>query len=403
MRSLILVLSLLLCGLGRGEITSETIPQIQVTHTWGDLLKTKPLNVESNRVIFPGTKPTALGKPVPISVWIGIDRDRAARNGAVVLYCLAKGVSFFPPPPEDFGPLRVGVQEPGRPTIAPVVAMTCDWDMVLQPPNFLPRDSSYILFTKLVPLGKPGKYVIHLLPPFNPDTKGMPKIFAKIEVQVSGNPRLPWSPWGASKKEQLRWLPQGGNVPGMTDTYTSMTVCNPVGAIAIPKTPTGFIPYQVAPSLDTPLPQLIPDQPDPQTQLKRVGNNLVVTMSQELEIYFPDDHFLTRWWVNDKPYVPDPNAVDADAPMARALAAHVWNVKEVRFDLDFRPERLGAKKGDKIGVQLLFCPEGWQRCEDQLQQDQVALQAAERDPPPTGISFSSNRVDFIYSGDQGHL
>ncbi len=391
---ILILLSLFATGLLHAADAPPAIPSIPVVHTWGDLLATTPITVESDKVLPPGSKPKPgdSSKLTTVSVHVGIDRDHSTSYGGALLYCLAKGVSFLRTTDQDLGPFRVCIHDANGITTAEGVMAY--WSSIYSTYN----GSSYLLFTQSFPLGGSGKYVIELLQPLKPGSKLTPKIFARTEVQVSGEPVLPWSPWGESKKEELRWSPQGGDVLGMTDTYTSMTVCNPVGGIAIPKTPEPFIIYQEVPARNTLLPQLNPEQPDAETQLKMVGNNLVVTMSRELEIYFPDDHFLTCWWVNDKPYVPDPNIVEEQK--LRDLGARIWDVKQVHFVLDFRPERLGAKKGDKISVQLLFCTGGWQGCG---WLSQAAMAKSMRDQgtslPPANFSFPSNRVDFIYSGD----
>jgi hypothetical protein len=70
------------------------------------------------------------------------------------------------------------------------------------------------------------------------------------------------------------------------------------------------------------------------------------------------DHLLARWWVNGKP-------IAATAPEAKAAKAQGWRMsftKELTVPLAL-PKTLGAlKEGDKLSVQLLYCPAGIKPC-----------------------------------------
>jgi hypothetical protein len=166
-----------------------------------------------------------------------------------------------------------------------------------------------------------------------------------------------------------------------------------------------IMPDRQSPATATPLPQLIPSQPDPGVRLTLAGNALLVDGSESVSNFCPNESFLTRWWVNDRPFVPDPNAVDPLEPMVEDISGSTWYVKKVRFDLDFRPARLRAHKGDKIGVQLLFRPYGCHTCADQSNSTFFVAQLQPHDRPATAasLSFPSNRIDFIYSGDPGNI
>lgn len=408
MRKLIFIGFLLLGGWSRGDSGDDSVPQIPVVHTWGDLLKTKPISVESPAVIFPNAKPEDKGQTARVSIQLGLDRDHLASQGGVVLYGLVKGVSFGGTQGSELGPFLAHIRCPKNEFIS--LATTCS-----KPLPF--KESSYLLFSRVVPLSRSGKYEIELyLAPKRelvrfggPNQSAVtvanqeqpaqaPKVWAKAQVIVTGEPRLPWSPWGLSKREKMKG-------PWSRDVlYTKMTVTNPWGAIAIPEAPK-IVVLDNVPPIETPLPVLVPEFPDPGTNLKLVDSNLIVTTSQAFVVYYPNDHFLTRWWVNGKPWVPEfePKGLEAEGSTVRSIEGNIWYLKQVRFDLDFRPERLGVKRGDKIGVQVLFCPGGWQTGGTSTMYSSFLGPDPDEVHSLTQFSYPSNRVDFIYSGDPAHF
>ena len=79
--------------------------------------------------------------------------------------------------------------------------------------------------------------------------------------------------------------------------------------------------------------------------------------------YWPEDRFLVRWWVNGKPFVPRrarPARREGDTEFVfDSRPVEDFGQKRLRLDMRFPPEALGAKKGDRIGVQFLHCGNGW--------------------------------------------
>jgi hypothetical protein len=92
-------------------------------------------------------------------------------------------------------------------------------------------------------------------------------------------------------------------------------------------------------------------------------------------------HFLARWWLNGKP-VAAPTGVGR--PISRARAVRSVNELEVPFGLpDCMKE---AKAGDEVGLQVLYCPLGWQMLGDL---DQAAFRDSSFSMP-----VLSNRIAF---------
>ena len=367
------------CHWCAGDSANDNVPTLRVTHTWGDLLATQPVafeGVPANGIL---TQNNAPGNTPPFRVWIGIDRNHAAPNGAVLIYCLAEGITFGEPDCEEVGPFKVNVQQPGQTTAAEAMQS-------LQAKRLPDATAKYVLYARPVPVQGPGDYIIELQEPKTPASKSPPQVFARIKVRVSGDGVLPWSPWDENSDDA-----EPASKPGAA----SMSVSNPEGGVALPKAPQDGIAFQELPARDQALPVLILDRPDPSVHLKMVDSTLIVTLPEPMSNDYPSDRFLTRWWVNDKPFAPDPNVVQA---MERAELGQAGDATEIDFPIDFHPERLGAKKGDKIGVQLLVCPYGWEYSGAQMAQAQQQLPAPLTQFTSTKFSYPTARINFTCPG-----
>ncbi|MBI3828579.1 MAG: hypothetical protein HY291_03630 [Planctomycetes bacterium] len=96
----------------------------------------------------------------------------------------------------------------------------------------------------------------------------------------------------------------------------------------------------------------------PKLTIRFSGDAILIESKLGMEIEGANESFLVRWWVNGKPVIPSneeslQKVHDAMKKMSdSAVSAFQLNVK---LNLD----KLGAKSGDTIGVQVLFCPHGW--------------------------------------------
>lgn len=108
---------------------------------------------------------------------------------------------------------------------------------------------------------------------------------------------------------------------------------------------------------DGPLPRLLPHASDPDLRLS-VEPGLVLRITQangKVEAYRPDWHFLVRWWVNGRPYRP---AWSEPIPqLGGSGTIRFANDMTIQWEPDMAA--CGASPGDEIGVQFLYCPNGW--------------------------------------------
>ncbi|MDD5260365.1 MAG: hypothetical protein PHD76_00810 [Methylacidiphilales bacterium] len=371
-------------AIGRAADTEKTATLAEV-HTWGDLLAQKPVTLQIKASPAEKQDATSVEKK-PLSFRLGIDRTHAKLYGAVVLYCLAQGDigqmdGKLPDRNPSIGPFRIDIQRPVK---------YAELAMGIQ---HLKLVTTYFnaLFIQTVPLNQTGSYTITFKQLINGEKACD---IAMVNVAVSSESETLWSPWVEPESNTAK-----NAEPANGRDYCMMDVANPSSGIALPKS-EGSEPIFLnnIPNAKSPLPEFIPSKPYEGIQLSLKGNELIVKLDEKegLTDCFPDEYFLTRWWINGKPFIPKLE-IPTNAIKLRAWCGHVSPVKEMHFRMEFHPEVLGVKKGDRVGMQLLYCPRGWEYV-GPVQMDQ-ALKAQTEDEYPKPISRLSNRIDFIYSGD----
>jgi hypothetical protein len=137
---------------------------------------------------------------------------------------------------------------------------------------------------------------------------------------------------------------------------------------------------------DEPLPKLIPDEPSPGFEVTVDDGVLTVRSKALIGTYGPAFHFLARWWVNGKPVsVPVPKKPDFTTIGHAFTDDKPW--PEVKLRLDLALDRLGAKPGDAVSVQLLYCEHGLEQVHEEKM---TVIKGWKRETLP----LLSNRVTF---------
>jgi hypothetical protein len=375
---------------------------IPVVHTWGDLqnapkLTVVPVHDDPQKTLPVPTK--------PVTFQVGFASSETTTGGAAVLYFLGETGSKNPYTPEEWG--VYWLQLDGQPW-----EHGWTYNLTFQP-GYEP--SGTLFYAEAINIPTPGDHVVELVKTYAEDAK--PVVLARATIHVRDDPDSFWYPlW--TTQDMSSGAARSPNTDGTY--YAIEPVRNPKGDAAVPSPPrprwyTGF------PAPNIALPGLIPaDSSGSQVQLRMTDSTLIVTFDPKIEGFFPDDYFLTRWWVNGKQVALDPKArapgqsrmlgMEKPVPTVKEVTFHVldrlallnvgaqtWYTQEVHFNLDFKPEWIGAKQGDRVGVQFLYCPNHFIR---------IQLYAAMMQPESafSQASFSemSNRVEFIYSGDPKH-
>jgi len=399
--SIFMALALSCAWLPAGAVEPMALP---VVHTWGDLQKAPKLTVTP--VI--GVKPAEIASK-SATFQVGLSSDKTGPYGAVLLYFLGETGSKFPHSPEDWGDYRVRID--GK------LSEFEPFDFEGSLPWVTPPGA--VFYAEPLPFLVAGDHIVELVKPAKSEAKS--EALARATVHVEGAPEPAWSPF---------WSTQGAVSGGARSTrdalgnmHAIVPVNNPEGGAYLPKTPLPHL-YASLPPPDFPLPQLLPhEEPGTHVALKMNGTALSVTLDSQIEGFFPDDSFLTCWWVNGRPVELDRTAArpgqmrllhspPAHAPFQFAafhglsrlpglnVATIVWYTSMIDFNLAFKPEWLKAKKGDRIGVQVLFCTDGFFPLGGERDYGFPTETTGKNTTlPPSAYSQLSNKVEFIYSGD----
>jgi len=119
--------------------------------------------------------------------------------------------------------------------------------------------------------------------------------------------------------------------------------------------------------------------------LQAASAEATLTFPGGLHASWPEDYYLARWWVNDKAVILEPNK---DVHMFQRVGAmRMGEQMRLRWKIDW--QLLGAKSGDRVAVQLMYCPAGVRRIFDGKQA--LAMQMLEFGQKPV----VSNRTEFV--------
>jgi hypothetical protein len=280
--------------------------RIPVVKTWEDLQTVPPIE---------------LGDGVKIR--LGLEAEKVPQWSGALLYCLSEG--YTPPSSgsgkRSFGPVYAAFTfEKEKEAV----------DMMRWGTNDKNPKGTY-LYVRVLPIARVGAYHVNV-------TDHQDKVLAKASVDGTKDVFHPWMPW-------LKGLAQPVT-PWEGIALPSVNSIGPAELIEPGKTRKG------------PLPTLLPGDEKPKLTIKMEGKEIVIRAESEFTTSRPDYHFLARWWVNDKPLVPK----QTDTLWGFFGYGRVSENKELRVEFEFRPERLNAKPGDKIGLQLMHAENQWAWC-----------------------------------------
>jgi hypothetical protein len=284
-----------------------------------------------------------------VKVHLGIAADKCPQWGAVFLYCLTDG---YVPANDNSGYQSLG----------PVVANfrhEKDLPYAGGGPHQGEKNeiaaAGHCLFVQMLAPVRTGTYRVDI-------TNQERKLIAKTALECTSDAVHPWMPWFFLSRDTMGRA-EGIALPAWRNTRPVATV-------------------EAGKELPVALPTVVPTKPAWWFKVSVDGDDVLIHSALEFTASRPDYHFLTRWWVNDKPFVPK----QIKHLFGIAGYGRLYQDTQKRIPLKLMPQHLGAKPGDKIGLQLLYCPNQWA-----LFTEHESLDGFGGPEEP----WLSNRVDFI--------
>jgi len=283
-------------------------------------------------------------------VRLGVESHSFSAYAGIFIYCLAEGYALPPPwrgGPHPFyhlrnnqcGPVFVSLRY-GRGAAAPVETISGPATASTKP----------LLFTKAIMASRPGRIEVGVSGPDGRD-------LAATTVRVTSEGSHPWLPL------RLMWAPGSRDTRMTRVEGRAVDHVAPYLAAAIPYR-CGIHWVEVDQLTDggarepkaVKLPKLIPEGREPGLKLEMNGPLARITSESDIVQNYPARYFLARWWVNGKPIAPKLS----QKPFGLlSLTEKAFRGRTAEFILDFDPGVLGAKKGDRIAFQVLYCWWGW--------------------------------------------
>ena len=307
---------------------------------------------------------------------VAIEADSVPVGGGVLVYCHVEFGEVVPDPVDldlALGPLDCHLIPPD-----PQLEHLEEMSSVNLP---LP-EAGENLYAKALVITEPGEHRVVIT------RRGKKTAVAEMVVRGVASEYHAWTPFGRSENavEQL-----AVEVEGEGETQFETLAVNGYGR-ALP-TADGLSPIDCigegeTRDTDHPLPRLQPSQPDDGLRIEVTGGGFVLESEREIIVARPDWHLLARWWVNGEPYIPKP--LEEQVADQNGLMRYG---KRVDVELEFDPAAIGARSGDRIGLQVMHLPNGWSYVSEHGEQLLHAVETLAEDPP--SLARMSNRIEFI--------
>jgi hypothetical protein len=322
-----------------GQAGTKPAATIPVVTTWDDLLKQPAVHLDKGVVVR-----------------LGIEATDCPRWSGVLLYAYCDGMDDTEPREynrDSLGPLWLSVRVDGNLLDAKVKLRV--------PPRRFPWDAGGkrpMLFCRSLLIDRVGDYRLTVCNDEGKDIAG-------VVVRGTDVPFHPWSALLLVTKAHVRW--EGDKLK----MQQPARLTNLAEGIALPAIGTIWgldhrrwdaqeasrVVGQKVPFGKGRLPRLVPDEASLVLQLTSEGDKLRcrVAGAPGFSPAHPDLHFLARWWINEKAFMPEP----VDNIRCRGGNIDVCDENDARFELVLDHSRLGARSGDRVELQLLYCPGFW--------------------------------------------
>jgi hypothetical protein len=284
-------------------------------------------------------------------VRLGIETKDVAANSAFVIYALVNGPHYECHGNDALGPLQIQVLGPrhnGKRGESKMARAAHDDDAV--------NKIKHLLFVGTISVRHPGKYEVWFL---GPDRFVVAAITLDVTEPKAASPAWLTLGWPAAEVLQEQEKARADEREGEpVRAEVGLHRCTQAMPFFSGRFPTLTRPDRGKEiPLTQRLPRLLCDETEARLKLTATARTLHIESDTNLLLSYPREQFLFRLWVNDKLYQPK----QVEKILEEAHKRLVCLGKRLDLDWNFVPEMVGAKKGDRVAVQVLYCPSGLQR------------------------------------------
>ncbi|MFO0969798.1 MAG: hypothetical protein U0793_29940 [Gemmataceae bacterium] len=302
-------------------LRADETPTLAVVRTFGDLMK-QPLLVLKN-----GAK-----------VRVGVERLETTQHSAFLVYALSETPEYEG---GGLGPVRIEVTPKNEGPKDRVKIRTGASRSAKRGPLF---------FATAAHVRHAGEYDLEIR-----DENA--RVLAAATIRVAGEDAEPWHVFRlADPGELLTRDARHKLILGPTRPATPH--CDGHYSLPLPLDQNGRI------RADVPLPRWNFANAEPALSLQATLKSLALH-GDDLHSFLPSENLLFRVRVNGK-VAP---ALLKTAEFADVLmkVPEEAERKALRVDLDFDPRAFGARRGDRIALQLVYCPDGWRNADERFE------------------------------------
>lgn len=346
----------------RSPTSAPSLPTLAVVRTDGELLKQTPIDIGDG-----------------VSVKLGVSASHAPVNSGILIYCMSDNYDAMRGHEANLdrlGPLWVSTRR-GEQCFDSTGTYGCSSRWAWQT-----TEGCTLLFTRGLVIDKPGDYQVVVRTEAG-------KVVAQATIKADNEFYHPWTPFVMHEEGEWEWISRRDYAFKQTK-FGKMSIKG-VG-LALPDWHGNRFQVVAGDAVlgaerehfqpgkpETPLPPLIPETPTREFELSRQDDLLFIDPKGQIESYRPDWRCLARLWVNDRPFVPQAGRAEE---ILKSGTVH-WDTR-VGFHLEIDQKAIGVVPGDRVAIQILFCP-AWRYVEN----------------PPTSESAGSgsprltNRVEWV--------
>ncbi len=137
------------------------------------------------------------------------------------------------------------------------------------------------------------------------------------------------------------------------------------------------------------------ERPDPRVKLRADAKRLSIESEMEMDHDDPHRQWLCRVWVNDRRVKPKDKSKEAIEQLLDRRGRERLRGKKLHIEWQFEPKDFGAKKGDRVAIQMLYCWDGWQVVPDEdrdLRVEKMRMDFFRLEPR---LPLLTNKAEFV--------